>query len=208
MLNTKYVLRTVVLALAGSVLVFLLVGLVLADSWQVKTTRTIRATAERVAGMVTHLSEWSEWSALDFRLGNPTTREVEGAQGTVDQLATWRGPMGVATVRLTRVDDAGVDYAISYKYGPEGRSFGGEFTGSIEWLQTDESTKVTWIENGKLDNLVQRWSNWFGALQVKVQQVQRSSLAGMEENIRRADDKAGDKAGDKAAASNGDTPPK
>ena len=43
MSNTKYVLRTVVLALASSVLVFLLVGLLLADRWQVRTTRTIAA---------------------------------------------------------------------------------------------------------------------------------------------------------------------
>lgn len=207
MSNSLYVLRTVVLTLAGSVLVFLLVGLVLADSWQVKTSRTIPTTSARVAAMITDLSQWSEWSALDFRLGNPTTREVTGAVGTVAQLATWRGPMGVATVKLTRVDADAVDYAIGYKYGPEGQSFGGKFTGTIEWHEAGESIEVTWTENGELANLMQRWSNWFGALQDKVQQVQRSSLAGMEENIRRGDDKAAAKLEGKAAG-NGQTPPK
>lgn len=184
--------RTVVLAIAGSVLVFLLVGLMLADSWQVKTTRTIPAAPAVVAAKVTDLSEWPHWCALDFQLGNPTERSVVGAKGTTEQVATWTGPLGVATVKLTRVDPSAVDYLIGYKYGPDEQSFGGKFTGTIEWTASAEAgsggSAVTWVENGELTNLVQRWSNWFGALQDKVQQVQRSSLAGLEENIRRGND--------------------
>jgi len=194
MSNTSFVIRTVVLAIAGSVLVFLLVGLMLADSWQVKTTRTIRAPAAVIADKVTDLGAWADWCALDFRLGNPTERAVVGAKGTTEQVATWSGPLGVATVKLTRVDANAVDYLIGYKYGPDDQSFGGKFAGTIEWAPDAEdgadATAVTWVENGELTNLVQRWSNWFGALQDKVQQVQRSSLAGLDENIRRGKDKA------------------
>ena len=190
MLNTKYVIQTVVLALAGSVLVFVLVGTLLADRWQIRTTRNIAAPVAQVAERVTDLGRWSDWSALDFQLGNPTDREITGVAGSSGQLATWRGPMGVATVKLTHVDAAAVDYLIGYQYGSEQQSLGGKFTGRIEWQQAGNSTAVTWIENGELTNLVQRWSNWFGALQDKVQQVQRSSLAGLDEDIRRDNDRA------------------
>ena len=96
MSNTKYILRAVVFALAGSVLVFLLVGMILADRWQVVTTRSIPATVEVIRAKVTDLRAWPDWSALDFRLGNPTEQEVTGVAGTSGQVLTWRGPMGVA----------------------------------------------------------------------------------------------------------------
>lgn len=194
MSNTIYVLRATVLALASSVVVFLAVGLILADSWKVTTTRTIPASTARIATNLVDLREWPAWSEVDFELGNPTTREFKGVAGASDQAATWRGPMGIATVLLTRIEDgvdAGVvEYAIGYKYGPEGDSFGGKFTGSIEWHAKGDNTELTWTEDGELVNLMQRWSNWFGALQVKVGQVQRASLAGLEESIRREDEQA------------------
>lgn len=195
MSNTQFVLRTVVLAIAGSILVFLLVGLLLADSWEVKSTRTIAAKPAVIAERVTDLSRWAEWCTMDFKLGNPTERTVEGDKGAAGQVATWRGPKGLAVFKLTRVDGGtggkgAVDYMIGYKFGPDAESFGGKFTGTVEWQPAGEGTDVTWIENGELDSLVMRWSNWFGALQDKVQQVQRASLAGLDEDIRRKQDKA------------------
>ena len=98
MSNTKYVLRTVVLALASTVLVFLLVGLLLADRWQVRTTRTIAAPVERLQPLLVNLRLWPQWSVIDFELGNPTTREFQGEPAQANQSATWRGPQGIATV--------------------------------------------------------------------------------------------------------------
>lgn len=192
MVNTKYVLKAVILALASSVLVFLLVGMILADSWKVATSRTITAPAEAIGKQILDLRQWSAWSEIDFELGNPTNREFKGEPNQADQAATWSGPMGIATVLLTKVEDRGaeggvVEYAIGYKYGPEGDSFGGKFAGSIAWTNQGGATEVTWTENGELTNLLQRWSNWFGALQDKVGQVQRASLAGLEERIRRGE---------------------
>ena len=188
MSNTKFVLRTIVLALGGSVLVFYLVGLALADQWLVSTTRTIPVPAAQLAEKVVDLRQWPTWSAVDFQLGNPTKREFQGEAGKPNQIATWRGPKGIATVLLTRVAESDVDYSIGFKFGPEGETFGGKFTGTISWNQQGNDTEVTWSEHGKLINLLQRWSNWFGALQVKVAQVQRASLAGLEEHLRRGAD--------------------
>lgn len=195
MSNAKYVLRALVLALAGSVLVFFLVGLLLADSWKVTTTRTIAAPPQAVVAMLVDLKQWQDWSEVEFELGNPTTRDYKGEAGKSDQAATWQGPMGLATILLTKVEDNGADggvleYAIGYKFGPDGDSFGGTFTAAITWRVNEEGVEVTWTENGQLTNLLQRWSNWFGALQDKVGHVQRASLAGLEESIRRKAAKA------------------
>lgn len=189
MSNTKFVLRTVVLALGGSVLVFYLVGLALADQWLVTNTRTIPAPAAQLTDKIIDLRQWPSWSAVDFQLGNPTKREFQGEAGKPDQTATWRGPKGIATVLLTRVEEGAVDYTIGFKYGPKGETFGGKFTGTIAWQGELNETVVTWTERGELINFLQRWSNWFGALQVKVAQVQRASLAGLEEDLRRSAEK-------------------
>ena len=144
--------------------------------------------AAQLAEKVVDLRQWPTWSAVDFQLGNPTKREFQGEAGKPNQIATWRGPKGIAMVLLTRVAESDVDYSIGFKSGPEGETFGGKFTGTISWNQQGNDTEVTWSEHGKLINLLQRWSNWFGALQVKVAQVQRASLAGLEEHLRRGAD--------------------
>jgi hypothetical protein len=186
MSNTKYVLKSCTLALAGSVLVFLGVGYLLADGWTVHTKRVIPADAAAIKAKVADLSSWFEWTAMDFQLGNPTNRNCIGNPGESGQRATWQGPMGVATLVLDAVEDDSVSYSISYTFGPDGNSFGGQFGGEIDWVMREGATEITWTETGKLDSMVQRWSNWFGALQEKVHQVQQASLSGLEENLRRS----------------------
>jgi hypothetical protein len=181
MSNTKFVLRTVVLALAGSVLVFLGVGLILADEWTVTTTRTMALPPAQVAGAVRDLDAWSKWSSIDFQLGNPTNRSYRGEAGKPGQEAMWSGPLGQAVVTLDAVTETGVDYRIGFVYR-QGNT-GGKFAGSISWKPNGGSTEVTWTEHGKLNSLIERWTNWFGALQDKVQQIQRASLAGLEEHV-------------------------
>ncbi|MCK5942516.1 MAG: SRPBCC family protein [Planctomycetes bacterium] len=181
MSNTKFVLRTMVLALAGSVLVFLGVGLVLADEWTVSTTRRMPVPAERVAAQVVDLDAWAKWSSIDFQLGNGTELEVTGEAGEPGQEAAWTGPLGRAVIALDGVTADGVDYRIGYAY--QHGNVGGKFSGRISWRATDDGCEVTWTESGKLGSLIERWTNWFGALQDKVQQIQRASLAGLEERV-------------------------
>ena len=42
---------------------------------------------------------------------------------------------------------------------------------------------MTWTERGQLSSTIQRWSSWFGALQLKVQTVQRASLHGLSDML-------------------------
>ena len=187
MSNAKFVLRTIVLSLAGSVLVFFGVGQVLASEWTVSTTRVIPASAEQVAGPVVDMKRWADWVALEFPLGNPTTREVRGEAGQAGQQILWSGPLGKAAVTLDAVTSDGVDYRIQYGFGSgaEEGTFraGGKFLGSIRWQADGDGVAVTWSEHGEMGSLIERWSNWFGALQDKVHQIQRASLESLAQHL-------------------------
>lgn len=187
MSNAKFVLRTIVLSLAGSVLVFVGVGQVLASEWTVSTTRVIPVSAQQVAAPVVDMNRWADWMALEFPLGNPTTREVRGEAGQAGQQILWSGPLGKAAVTLDAVTADGVDYRIQYGFGSgeEEGTFraGGKFVGSIQWQVEGDGVAVTWSEHGDMGSLIERWSNWFGALQDKVHQIQRTSLESLAQHL-------------------------
>ena len=182
MSNVNFVIRSLVFALAGSVLVFLGVGQILADSWTVSTTRSMPLKPAQIASAVQRLDEWSKWSSVDFQLGNPTTQEVTGEPGKPGQEAVWSGPLGKAVVTLDGVREDGVEYRIGFLYARG--NVGGKFSGNIRWVPTADGVEVTWTEEGRLGSLIERWTNWFGALQDKVQQIQSASLQGLEEHAR------------------------
>lgn len=179
MSNTKFLLRTLVLSIAGSVLVFLGVGQVLASEWTVSTTHVVQAKDGAVAALVQDLRRWEDWSSLQFPLGNPTERAVSGAPGAVGQEAVWSGPLGKAAVTFDAVTPRSIEYRIGFVL--QGGSVGGQFTGSIAWESRDDGVAVTWTEHGEMSTLIERWSNWFGALQFKVQQIQQASLLSLEQ---------------------------
>ena len=80
-----------VLALAGMVLVYLGVGAILANEWQVDATRTVAVSAEEVGALVRDFRNWKKWSSMEARLGPQTTLEVTGEAGTVGHRMTWSG---------------------------------------------------------------------------------------------------------------------
>ena len=187
MSNAKFVLRTIVLSLAGSVLVFVGVGQVLASEWTVSTTRVIPVSAQQVSAPIVDMTRWADWIALEFPLGNPTTREVRGEAGQAGQQILWSGPLGKAAVTLDAVTADGVDYRIQYGFGSgqEEGTFraGGKFLGSIRWQAEGDGVAVTWSEHGEMGSLIERWSNWFGALQDKIHQIQRASRESLAQHL-------------------------
>lgn len=182
MSNVSFVFRAVVFSLAGSVLVFLGVGQVLASEWTVSTTHVMQADRDGVAAVVQDLRRWEEWSSLEFPLGNPTERAVSGEAGAAGQEAVWSGPLGNAAVTFDAVTPNSIEYRIGFIL--QGGEVGGKYTGSITWEPRDGALAVTWTERGELNTLIERWSNWFGALQVKVQQIQQASLLSLEQFMR------------------------
>ena len=120
-----------VLSLAGTVLVFLGVGQVLANEWTVATTHVVSSDEPHVAAAVQDLRRWQEWSSLEFPLGNPTERLVSGESGAVGQEVLWSGPLGKAAVTFDAVTPRSIEYRIGFVL--QGGNVGGKYTGSIAW---------------------------------------------------------------------------
>jgi len=173
------------LALAGTVVVLLGVGAMLAERWQVDTSRPVTGSAEQVRVLVHDFATWSDWSSLQANLGPSTHREIRGTPGTVGQQLTWSGALGVATLTMTAVAADSVSYDFHQQDPGEAtpRLLG---RGTIRWQQEGTGApvcRVAWHEEVVLDSLLLRWWGWFGAVQDRVKQIQGTSLAGLQQTI-------------------------
>lgn len=184
-MNTKFVLRAVVFSLAGSILVFLLVGQILTDSFEVQSVRTVSAQPAAVGALVTDFRTWKDWSAYSFDCGAPTEIQIEGEPGAAGHRLELSGPRARAVFEATAVTPTSLDFRIRHAGKEKGVVSGGELTGTIAWLPAADGCEVRWTERGELHNLMQRWVNWFGAHQEMVKQWQGTSLSGLEAHFRR-----------------------
>lgn len=183
-----------VLALAGMVLVYLGVGYMLADRWQVDTTRTVNASAERVGALVKNFATWATWSSMQANLGPNTRREITGQPGTVGQRITWTGSLGTATLTMTTVDATAMGYDFHLRR-PDQSEAEAELRGrgALRWRAEGGGCSVAWHDEALLDSLPLRWFGWFGALQEHVREIQGTSLAGLQQAIDEAGKTPGSK---------------
>jgi len=191
-MNAKFVLRAVVFSLAGSILVFLLVGMLLTDSFEVQSARVVSAQPAAVGALVKDFRTWKDWSAYSFDCGAPTEIEVEGEPGTVGHRLHLSGPRSEALFETTAVGDSSLDFRIRHAAKEKGAIAGGTLEGTIEWLPSPDGCKVQWTERGKLEHIIQRWINWFGAHQEMVKRWQATSLSGLETHFRELREGAAD----------------
>ncbi len=171
-----------VLALAGMVLVYFGVGCILADTWRVDTTRTVRASPEQVAGLVRDFRSWAKWSSVEVTLGPQTTREVTGEPGTVGHRIAWSGNQGKAMLTISTVAPGGIDYDF-HSQGPQDSQLLPRGKGRVEWVPDTGGCRVHWHDESTVDSLPGRWFLWFGALQERVREMQGTSLSAMEQAI-------------------------
>jgi hypothetical protein len=177
--------KTLVLALAGTILIFYGVGMLLADRWYVETTRTVPAPVTKVVPLLGNFATWADWSQMNANLGPETTREVTGQPGTVGHQITWRGAQGHARLVLAGVADNRLQYEF-WRQAPGETAAVLRGHGSVRWEAVPgasadtTATEVTWRDDGTWDNLAGRWIGWFGALQERMRQIQTSSLTGLE----------------------------
>ncbi|MFM1871765.1 MAG: hypothetical protein RL398_1187 [Planctomycetota bacterium] len=172
--------KTMVLAMAGMILVYYGVGMLLANDWHVETTRTVPAPAAKVLPLVQDFATWKDWSQMDANLGPETTREVAGKAGEVGHEIVWKGAQGSARLTLSAVAADSVQYEFWRQLpGETAASLRG--VGTIRWRAADSATEVTWRDDGTWDSLPGKWIGWFGALQERMRQIQTSSLSGLEQ---------------------------
>lgn len=181
MANASMFFKVMVLTLAAMILVYLGVGQMLASSWTVETSRTVRAAPAAVAALVQDLDSWKGWCAADANLGEPTVRTVTGNKGQPGQRIVWTGPKGEASLTITALGAGSIEYSYSHRQlGPQPveRVLG---TGAVRWTAEGQHTLLQWRDGGTWDSLPGKWVGWFGALQQRYQQVQGSSLVALEQ---------------------------
>jgi hypothetical protein len=182
MSTARSMLRSLVLSLAGMVLVYLGVGSMLANEWRVDTTRTVAASAEQVAALVRDFNSWKKWSSMEARLGPQTTLEVTGDPGVIGHRMKWSGNQGLATLTMTAVTPAYIEYQF-HSQGPGETQLLLRGTGRVEWVADGTGCRVHWHDESKWDSLPGRWIGWFGALQERVREIQGTSLAGIDKAV-------------------------
>lgn len=175
-------LKAVVLALAGAVLMFLLVGMLLAKGWHVDTTRSIEAPPQRVGELVTDLSTWDRWSGMKADLGPQTTTTITGSPHAAGQAITWTGKRGCGIFEVTGVGATSMDYVVKSQ-APEGGTAHEFARGHIEWRADGSRSVVTWHEERESDDIIGRWFAWFGAIQEGVRRIQVGSLSGLAQEL-------------------------
>lgn len=171
-----------VLALGGMVVVFFVVGALLADRWFVENQRTIAAPPAVVGKLLGDFDAWEKWSTMKVTLGPQVTRTVEGAPGTVGHRVAWSGVEGGASLTLATVEDGRLVYEYHSRRGAEAQAFlAGR--GIITFRADGAGTLVTWRDEGTWDNYPMRWVGWFGGLQERIRQIQTSSLEGLQHAV-------------------------
>ncbi len=173
------VFKTLVLSLAGTILVYYGVGTILANEWVVETSRVVGAPPAKVATVLGDFATWKDWSQMDANLGPQTQREVAGTPGAVGHAITWRGAQGMARLALVEVTQDSIGYEFSRQMpGDQAPLMSGR--GRVSWVAEGAGSKVTWRDEGRWDSMPGRWIGWFGALQERMRQIQNSSLEGLE----------------------------
>ncbi|MCR9247875.1 MAG: SRPBCC family protein [bacterium] len=180
---TARLFRILVLALAATIVVFVGVGYLLTDRWQVDTDRLISAAPARVQTLVSDFNTWPDWSGMKVELGAGMERRISGDAGQVGHQIEWIGAQGTATLRLSAVAGEQVDYEFLTRRAEDPQA-AVVAHGHIAWTAEGESaTRVRWHDEGKLQNLIERWIGWFGALQEQVRQIQGVSLTGLQRAV-------------------------
>ena len=173
------VFRTTALALAATILVFLGVGMLLDERWDVTTERVVAATPAAVRPLIVDFRTWDEWSGMTVELGAGLERKVEGESGQIGHSVEWSGAQGTAVVRIAKLTDSQLDYEYLTRRAGE-TDLAVVATGTIGWRAEGDGTRVTWFDGGVWPTLVHRWIGWFGVLQESVRRMQNVSLGGLE----------------------------
>jgi hypothetical protein len=182
---TQNFFKTLVLMLAGSILVLYGIGAILSKQWSVETTRRLRTTPAALASQLTDLRAWMKWSLANIHLGSPTETKHEGEAGKVGQRVVWTGPLGRSVLTLHAVTPDAIEYAYSYERVGETGPPSANGSGRISWAVEGAECVVRWREGGEWENVIARWWGWFGAKQEKVGQFQISSLQSLQQELER-----------------------
>lgn len=164
--------------LAGFAAIFLGIGALIPDGWEVRTSRTVAAPQARVMAVLRDLAAWPQWCTLKPVMGPNTESGASAPLAAEDVHLWWRGARGESRLTFTMVGES----QLAYRFGIEGGQQLG--TGSIEVAPgPDGATVVTWTDRASFPSLAARWAGWFGALQEAVRATQEESLGNLSNRL-------------------------
>ncbi|MEY4673391.1 MAG: Polyketide cyclase / dehydrase and lipid transport [Planctomycetota bacterium] len=160
--------------LAGFAAIFLGIGALIPDGWEVRTVRTVAAPPAAVRDVLGDLASWPQWCTLAPVMGPNTASGTSAPKAAEGVHLWWRGARGESRLTFTATSDT----ALAYRFGIEGAPQLG--TGALELSPgADGSTQVAWVDRGSFPTLAARWAGWFGALQEAVRATQEESLGNL-----------------------------
>lgn len=141
----KLLLRTGLVLLA-MVVAFVVIGLLLPRTWQVRRQTVIAAPPAAIAPYVGELREWPKW--IPWTVEKDPSMKIEYGEQTsgVGGNYSWKGDlMGTGTVTIDKADpDTGYALALSMEEGKY-RS-----RATIDFQPVATGTEVTWTVTGEL----------------------------------------------------------
>jgi hypothetical protein len=151
-------LRKIIIAVGALLAAVLLYASTRPDTFEVKRTILVNATAAEVFLHINDFRKWTDWSPWE-KIDPAMMRDYSGAESGIGAAYAWEGndKVGKGRMEITTV-------AIPYKVGIQ-LDFVEPFPASnqTEFLidPVDEGTQVTWVMSGKYNKLAKLMSVFF-----------------------------------------------
>ena len=140
--------RKILLALAGVVVVFVAIVAMQPSEYRVARTARISASAEAVFGQVNDFHKWQAWSPW-ARLDPAMKQTYEGAPAGVGAVYTWAGNNEVGEGRMTLTESRPSELVrINLEFL---KPFAGTSTAEFTFKPEGTQTAVTWSMTGKVN---------------------------------------------------------
>ena len=140
--------RKILLALAGVVVVFVAIVAMQPSEYRVARTARISASARAVFGQVNDFHKWQAWSPW-ARLDPAMKQTYEGAPAGVGAVYTWAGNNEVGEGRMTLTESRPSELVrINLEFL---KPFAGTSTAEFTFKPEGNQTAVTWSMTGKVN---------------------------------------------------------
>jgi len=143
-------LKNILIAVAALVVLFIVVGLFLPNTWEVSRSATMSAGKERIYDSVANLSKWLEWSPWNDTKDASLVYTYEGPEEGEGAQQNWTSEkMGTGWLKLTKAHpETGISYDLFIDMG----RFQSTLHGEIAFETVGDQTKVTWTDRGENGN--------------------------------------------------------
>lgn len=149
-------LKNILFGVAGLIALFIVVGLFLPSTWEVKKSVTMAASKERIYKSVANFHQWLEWSPWNDSQDASLKYTYEGPEEGVGAQQNWTSDnMGTGFMKLLEADP---EKGIKYELFIDMKNFKSTLHGEMTFESVDGQTNVTWTDRGDSgSNIIKKW---------------------------------------------------